>query len=70
MLASDVYYRARVCGGRQLGHVCTSMLRDSHHFTRVDAYYNKARYNSLITRENMTRWNITNYSKSSTPQVA
>ena len=28
-------------------------------FARVNAYYDKARYNSLIARESIKRWNIT-----------
>ena len=30
-------------------------------FARVNAYYDKARYKSLIARENITRWNKTRH---------
>ena len=61
MLASDVYYRARVCVGPMLGRVSMWIhpLQGIHiEFARVNAYYDKARYTSLIARENITRWNI------------
>ena len=65
MLACDVCYRARVCVGPMLGRVSMWVSITSHplqgihiEFARVNSYYDKARYKSLIARENITRWNI------------
>ena len=61
MLASDVSYRARVCVGPMLGRVSMWVhpLQGIHtKFPRMNAYYDKARYKSLIARENITRWNV------------
>ena len=56
MLASDVCYRARVCGGPWLGHDSMCV-----HPWWGNANYDKARYNSWIARDNMMRWNITRH---------
>ena len=61
MLASDACYRASVCIGPMPGRVSMWVhpLQGIHiEFARVNAYYDKARYKSLIARENITRWNI------------
>ena len=61
-LGSDVRYRARVCGGPQLGRnpMCAHPWWGIHvRFACANAYYNEACYNSSIARENMTRWSIT-----------
>ena len=61
MLASDVCYRARMCVEPMLGRVSMWVhpLQGIHiEFARVNTYYDKARYKSLIARENITRWNI------------
>ena len=61
MLASDVCYRALMCVGLMLGRVSMWIhpLQGIHiEFARVNAYYDKAHYKSLIARENITRWNI------------
>ena len=64
MLASDVCYLARVCFGLRLCHdsMWAHPWEGIHiQFARVNAYYDKARYKSLIARENITQWNITRH---------
>ena len=53
---------ARMCEAPLLGHesMWVHPWRGIHiRFARVNAHYDNTRYNSLITRVNMTRWNIT-----------
>ena len=73
MLASDQCYLARVCVGLRLCHdsIWAHPWEGIHiQFARVNAYYDEARYKSLIACENMTRWNITQqyYTVSTTKQ--
>ena len=57
----NISHHARVCVGPMLGRVSMWVhpLQGIHiEFARMNAYYHKARYKSLIARENITRWNI------------